>query len=387
MNKVIYQHLAVILVVILIQFYNNNVHAISLRQAPPEPPPIPTESDDKESSGKTSTTDYKIPTYPLPPVAALSPPSTMPFAIFDQEHSNGFTPPSQTITAANKVMEQNKQQHTKNGEGVAYEAPPLMEMSGPSGPAFSNRHTLHSVDNFLLRKDSVNPYCEYCKATMVKLQSNANFDEKLTCALFPFSGHKTCHAVVKSLKEMAEIKSIQTNGCVDRTSGMASIKKRCPPLVGCNIIKTNAGMPMCGSVVNGWGNLVTDSATNNNPPFAPPPAIDAITGSTNKYCDMCRSLISVYYEDDKIAPEKACQFAVPASQQEPCMKVQEPLKRNIVFKQIMKEGCIDTTDVNGPLEQKKCSPYIACNLIGDISGSVMCGTQRGILGKLKESKK
>ena len=53
----------------------------------------------------------------------------------------------------------------------------------------------------------------------------------------------------------------------------------------------------------------------------------------------------------------------------------------------MKEGCIDTTDVNGPLEQKKCSPYIACNLIGDISGSVMCGTQRGILGKLKESKK
>ena len=91
MNKVIYQHLAVILVVILIQFYNNNVHAISLRQAPPEPPPIPTESDDKESSGKTSTTDYKIPTYPLPPVAALSPPSTMPFAIFDQEHSNGFT--------------------------------------------------------------------------------------------------------------------------------------------------------------------------------------------------------------------------------------------------------------------------------------------------------
>ena len=40
-----------------------------------------------------------------------------------------------------------------------------------------------------------------------------------------------------------------------------------------------------------------------------------------------------------------------------------------------------------PLEQKKCSPYIACNLIGDISGSAMCGTQRGILGKLKESKK
>ena len=38
---------------------------------------------------------------------------------------------------------------------------------------------------------------------------------------------------------------------------------------------------------------------------------------------------------------------------------------------VMADGCIDTTDVTGPLKQKFCSPYIACNLIGDAVG-VLC---------------
>lgn len=379
MSKLMHRHLHIIAIILIIQYSGISIFAINLRQAPPEPPPIPSDS----SGAAGGTTDHVVPEYPLPPLPALSPPSTMPFAIFDQERSNGFTPPTETVIDSNKIEDQNKEQHTKKGAGLAFEAPPMLEMSGPSGPGFSNQHVLSSVDNFLLRKDSANPYCEFCKATIVQLDPSVKLDEKITCHFFPFSAHKTCHAVVKALHTIAEVKSIQKNGCVDRTSGMATIKQKCPPLVGCNIIKTKAGMPMCGTVVNGWGNLITDSATNNNPPFAPPPGLNAITGSTNKYCDMCRSIISVMHVHPTISPEKVCEFAVPSSQQEPCLKVQEPLRRSVVFKQIMKDGCIDTTDSSGALEQKKCSPYIACNLIGDVSGNAMCGTHRGIYGKLK----
>ena len=366
----------------------STVGAINLRQAPPEPPPIPAPGgqlvDQKGSSAKSE--QYIVPRYPVPPVPALSPPSTMPFAIFDQEHSNAFAPPAETVKSANKVVEQAEERKKAGQSPIAFQEPPTLEMSGPSGPAFRNRHTLHSVDNFLLRKDSANPYCEFCKATVVKLPTNPKFDEKQVCELFPFSSHKTCHKVVKSLSTVPELQKIAKNGCVDRTSGMARIRKTCPPLVACNIVGSKSGIPMCGTVMKGWGNLVKDTTTNNNPPYAPPPGLGSNTGSTNKYCDLCTSIMSVLSLDSKMSQQTVCDVAVPASLQEPCLYVQGPLKQNAVFKQVMADGCIDTTDASGPLKQKKCSPYIACNLIGDASGSVMCGTQNGIYGKLDSKK-
>eukprot|EP00944_MAST-04C_sp_MAST-4C-sp1_P004159 g4159.t1 len=378
------RHLTVAIATSMLCFLST-VGAIKLRQAPPEPPPIPAQAGDQKG-GSVKSEEYIIPQYPEPPVPALSPPSTMPFAIFDQEHSNAFEPPEQTVKSANKLVEQAEERKRQGQSPLEFQEPPLLEMSGPSGPAFRNRHTLHGEDNFLLRKDSANPYCEFCKATVVKLTTNPNFDEKQVCELFPFSSHKACHKVVKSLSSVPELKEIGNTGCVDRTSGMARIRKTCPPLVACNIIATKAGIPMCGTVMKGWGNLVKDTTANNNPPYAPPPGLGSITGSTNKYCDLCTSIMSVLSVDSKMSEQKVCDVAVPASLQEPCLYVQGPLKQNEVFKQVMADGCIDTTDVTGPLKQKFCSPYIACNLIGDASGSVMCGTQTGIYGKLDSKK-
>ena len=276
-------------------------------------PTNPAQAGDQKG-GSVKSEEYIIPQYPEPPVPALSPPSTMPFAIFDQEHSNAFEPPEQTVKSANKLVEQAEERKART-ESPSVPRAAFVRNSGPSGPAFRNRHTLHGEDNFLLRKDSANPYCEFCKATVVKLTTNPNFDEKQVCELFPFSSHKACHKVVKSLSSVPELKEIGNTGCVDRTSGMARIRKTCPPLVACNIIATKAGIPMCGTVMKGWGNLVKDTTANNNPPYAPPPGLGSITGSTNKYCDLCTSIMSVLSVDSKMSEQKVCDVAVPASLQ------------------------------------------------------------------------
>ena len=86
-----------------------------------EPPPIPAQAGDQKG-GSVKSEEYIIPQYPEPPVPALSPPSTMPFAIFDQEHSNAFEPPEQTVKSANKLVEQAEERKKQGQVPLAFKS-------------------------------------------------------------------------------------------------------------------------------------------------------------------------------------------------------------------------------------------------------------------------
>ena len=132
-----------------------------------------------------NTDDYIIPQYPLPPRPAASPPSTMPFAVIETEHTNAFTPPSETVNRF-KAPGSYKGDKKPDGDGdgskglnqtarmgdIAYDEPPttrnMMPLTAlPPGTDAPNE----------LRKDSVNPYCNYCIAYMVSLNKE-NGDPK-----------------------------------------------------------------------------------------------------------------------------------------------------------------------------------------------------------------
>merc|ERR1719183_2137452 len=103
----------------------------------------------------------------------------------------------------------------------------------------------------------------------------------------------------------------------------------------------------------------------------------AMIGSTNQYCDVCRSIVSVLVVGGKtgIPASEACK-TVPLSQVTGCEAVQSLIQRSHIVQTALASGCIDKT-LTGPLlgepQRPKCPPAITCNLISDVSGSPICG--------------
>lgn len=393
----------------------------NLPKVPVDPPQL--EKDEKEKP--MSVVDYEIPNYPLPPLPTASPPSTMPFANVDFSTINGFTPPSSEINsmetkgntptrgrASGVVGDKPYNTTVTSPDNIAFEAPPLTADVG-NNPIFPGLGT--NFDALLLRKDSTNPYCEFCKSYMQQLNNAEKSDNVVieACRPLPFGNHKHCHQALAPFPSIKMFDRIAKLGCVDRTSGMARIREKCPPLVACNIVPSKSGAPMCGTVLRGWGTLPRPEsnpgsgsgsgsgsgmltelpeetvAETVNPRFAAPPVMGAMIGSTNQYCDVCRSIVSVLAVGGKtgIPASEACK-TVPLSQVTGCEAVQSLIQRSHIVQTALASGCIDKT-LTGPLlgepQRPKCPPAITCNLISDVSGSPICGGVLEQYGQLKKN--
>ena len=346
------------------------------------------EASPSKPASKKSVSEYEIPQYPLPPRPASAPPPTMPFAVADTPRMNAFAPPSQHVNdfkvpgSYNGDKEKTKnpastqlKPNARTGD-IAYDEPPTTRnivppTAAPPGPG--------SDGTFEMRKDSVNPYCNFCMAYML------SFSHGLPnpCKAFPARSQEACKQVVAALSQQSEPARL-VNGCIDRTSVLAKVKgpKACPPIVACNLIKAGNGMPMCGVVANSWGawkDTNSDHLSTINPdplPNALPPG--RVSGASNPYCEICTFFMNLGGASmNKV--ENICMLMAD-SQQTDCLAVGAELKRNEDVHKIAKEGCIDTT---GGVEKKvsPCPGTIACNLIRDTTKGPMCGGMLGEFGK------
>ena len=361
-------------------------------KSPVSPPQLPPKVDVPPSER-----EYAIPKYPLPPAPTLSPPSTMPFANVDFSKENAFAPPSVKIELAGLQPGDKEPYNSTTGSpyGLMYEAPPLTKAVG-SKPIFPQL----SGDAVMLRKDSANPYCEYCKAFVDHLKVDGGDDAKAACRRLPLGTHRHCHRVIEAIAKQPVFKRLREEGCVDRTSGMARIRKDCPGLVGCNIVQSTSGSPMCGMVHRSWGTLVRKEEAKDgkkgeggnpppldiletvNPAYAPPPMVGAVGGSSNQYCDACRDIMTQLNKKKDSDGALACSM-VPLSQQTGCEAIQERIRRSPITKVMLESGCVDFSGPLGSAVLPVCPPAIACNLLPDVSGGPLCGATLGQYGELK----
>jgi hypothetical protein len=345
---------------------------------PSEPHPVP-----KIPSGHSD--DYTIPQYPLPPRPAMSPPPTMPFAQIDFQHMNGFVPPHSMVGKVNPQATLREGENTQDaqeadkasepgsdidGSNIPYEAPPITD-------AKSIGQTPGMDGTFELRKDSANPYCNFCIAFV-----NTNSVEG-ACKQFPDRSQENCQAIVSSLASNADMSLIKKDGCIDRTGPMAIVKKTCPGIVTCNLVKAGNGSPLCGTVFNSWGMYKQPnpsphpSAKNVEPaPYAPPPS--TLSGSNNPYCEMCAVYMNAA-DADRTNPTKLCE-SMSVSQQDQCLSVAKELRFNAKAKSIISKGCVDITGPKQSAVKTPCPGIVACNLMEDGSGGPMCGTALGQWG-------
>jgi hypothetical protein len=388
-----------------------------VNNAPPDPG-VASEAAASEVGAEAGNIDYQLPYYPLPPTPTLAPPPTMPFAKIDWPHENAFTPPSLTIKSASEaglesgleagnLFGEAGQEASEAGWNVPFEAPPLSESE--TGDKNVYRQHQGAGDN---RKDSVNPYCQYCQAFMRTVVSGgANKDD--ACARFPKTSQATCKTVGATLELKDQAVTTLMKGCIDRTGEMPIIKgeNECPPLVACNLMEADNGTPLCGMVRGTWGsfrvlknaegkpideqfpdgNLDTKyplRQRNNDFPnpdslsaYAPPPGLGAIPGASNPYCEVCMEVISVMQAKPESTVHDMCKL-MPQSMYTECMWVAKPLKSNPDAKKIVETGCKDHTGKE-IADAKPCPGEIACNLIEDSTGGPLCGTYPGQWGSVE----
>ena len=343
----------------------------------PNVPPDPGLPAGSEASSGGESTIYIVPYYPLPPTPTISPPSTMPFAYIDWEHENAFTPPSLTIISASEAgLDAGSEspqglagdEASEAGVVLPYQAPPMSESE--TGVKSQWRQHAGSGDN---RKDSVNPYCQYCKAFMATVMAGSA-DVDGACANFPKTSQATCKVVGKTLEMKEQAIVTLEKGCIDRTGEMPVQKgqKECPPLVACNLMEADNGTPLCGMVRGTWGEfrhvynangqIVEDQYEDGNlntkypvrdrnkkfplgddVAFSPPPELNVIPGASNPYCDLCQDIMSVLQKTPEATPHDACKL-VPASLYTECMWVSKPLKKNpdaLKIIEVSDGGCWD----------------------------------------------
>ena len=364
-----------------------------------EPNNKPSSSSSSDANKKPNPNEYDIPQFPLPPRPAGSPPPTMPFAVIETEHMNAFTPPSETRTRfkipgsynGDKKKDVNDDKGSNDGDGagaakglnlnarmgdIPYDEPPTTRNMIPPTklPPGSTSDGANE-----LRKDSVNPYCNFCIAYMATI-NQGNGD---ACSKFPARSQTTCKRVVATLKLQNEPLRLK-KGCIDRTGIMAKVRGpgQCPPIVACNLMRAGNGMPMCGIVINSWGawkdsNSDHLSTINPNPlPNAMPPS--KVSGASNPYCEIC-SIFMNYGAGTQKSNEEICSL-MSESQTTDCLAVVKELKRNVDVSNILKEGCIDTTSGKGN-KVNPCPGTVACNLIRDTTKGPMCGGMLEEFGK------
>jgi hypothetical protein len=306
----------------------------------------------------------------------------MPFAYIDWEHENAFTPPSLTISSASEAgLDAGSEspqglageEASEAGVVLPYQAPPMSE----SETGFKSQWRQHagSGDN---RKDSVNPYCQYCKAFMATVMAGSA-DVDGACANFPKTSQATCKVVGKTMEMKEQAIVTLEKGCIDRTGEMPVEKgqKECPPLVACNLMEADNGTPLCGMVLGTWGEFrhvynangqiveeqYEDGNLNTKYPvrdrnekfplgddvaFSPPPELNVIPGASNPYCDLCQDIMSVLQKTPESTPHDACKL-VPASLYTECMWVSKPLKKNPDALKIIEVRFLFETLVHGIL--------------------------------------
>ena len=351
----------------------------SAPNVPPDPGlPIGIASG-SEAGGESAI--YVVPYYPLPPTPTVSPPPTMPYAYIDWEHENAFTPPSLKIESSSEAgLEAGSEaplglageEASEAGIALPYQAPPMSESE--TGVKHAWRQHAGAGDN---RKDSVNPYCQYCKAFMGTVMSgSANVDA--ACANFPKTSQATCKIVCKTLEMKEQAIVTLEKGCIDRTGEMPMVKgqKECPPLVACNLMEADNGTPLCGMVRGTWGEyrhvynaegkLINEQHADGNLDtkyplkkrddifplgddvgFSPPPSLNVIPGASNPYCDLCQEIMSILQKTPESTVHDTCKM-VPASLYTECMWVAKPLKVNPDALKVIEVGCKDHTGKTTP---------------------------------------
>ena len=339
----------------------------------PAEPPLPNKPI------KSTVVDYKVPPFPLPPVPTASPPSTMPYANVDLRNENGFIPASVISSSKVDIEKENQKLQAKENLEFAYDSPP---MEAPS------RTRVAGADGTMeLRKDSTNPYCNFCVAYMRSKFGGGAAGEAVCKKQFPSRSLGACTTIMKQLETQVNAGTVaDLKGCIDRTGPMAivkdGVKSTCPPIVACNLIKAGNGSPMCGTVYNSWGMFKLpkqphpDPEKNADPaPFAPPPS--TYSGSGNPYCEMCELYINAGGKAGVTTSEEAfCTKNMATSQVTSCMSVIRQLKSNSLAEKMVSKGCVDLT---GEKEETKtpCPGILACNLISDDSRGPMCGSALG----------
>ena len=385
--------------------------------APPDPG-VASEAVASEVGAEAGNIDYQIPYYPLPPTPTLAPPPTMPFAKIDWPHENAFTPPSLEIQStaeagmeagleAGNLFGKSGEEASEAGWNVPYEAPPMSESE--TGKKDVWRQHAGAGDK---RKDSVNPYCQYCQAYMgTVMKGGANADE--ACQRFPKTSQATCKTVAATLELKDQAQTVLMKGCIDRTGEMPIIKgeNECPPLVACNLMEADNGTPLCGLVRGTWGSFRILKDKDGRPineqfpdgnidggyplrkrdgdwpsqdslsAYSPPPGLGAIEGASNPYCEVCMEAIHYMQKEPESTVHDLCKL-MPQSMYTDCMWVAKPLKTNPDAKKIVESGCKDHTGKEIS-DAKPCPGEIACNLIEDGTGGPLCGSYPGQWGSVE----
>lgn len=365
-------------------------HGYVQAQVPVDPPPLPSGSEMEEL--------YRVPVYPLPPTPTQSPPPTMPYAVIDWEHQNAFVPPSKSIGMTYEEAEagfetgwpHDKRKGTGGDTRMAsgsettpkeFEQPPLAKPR--ANPDMDKR--LVWIDQLMKRKDSLNPYCDFCASGFnVMNEKGDSASEDDMCKLQPSAFKGPCKVVAGTLKGHSFVKAMIAKGCIDKTGEMPQIKlaKKCPGLVACNVISSESNVPMCGMRVGGWGDLLPDGTheptyfhdfhdVSNG--FDPPPQVGA-HNTPNPYCGLCVEIFNALAAKKEATATEVCQWQ-PWSTHDQCMMLVPLLKANADFKGIAKDGCVDFT-TNAAGAQKgagECSGLVACNAIRGQDAFPMCG--------------
>ena len=362
---------------------------------PSEPPPLPAGSEMEEL--------YRLPLYPLPPTPTQSPPPIMPFAVIDWEHQNAFVPPSGAIGISASETEAGFESgwphdpKLSGAEGETlykeFEAPPLAK------PRLDGDRRVVWVDYLKKRKDSVNPYCDFCaQAFNVMNEKGESASESDMCKMQPEAFKPECEIVAMYLKGHAHLKPL-LRGCIDKTGQVGQIKmeKECPGLVACNTIPSEGNSPMCGMRLGGWGdflprdglyeNTLQHDAMDISNGFDPPPVVGTHS-SPNPYCGLCIDLITELSAKKDGDAATLCKNQ-PWSLHAECLHIVPMLKANSDVKGILKDGCTDFTAKQDGTEKGagECSGIVACNAIRGQDSHPMCGGYLFAFSKQKEAKR
>ena len=211
-----------------------------------------------------------------------------------------------------------------------------------------------------------------------------------------------CEHVQTILNQQTDFVSLRVDGCVDKTGPTpvehmpGPVEQRCAPLLGCNIIPSDSGYPMCGERLRAWGDYLPEKAASRKinpqqpvtlqaPNFAPPPFLGAYEG--NPYCEICAAImndlkVNDFVDKPKIGREEAeivCN-SLPNSMKYVCADFVPKLVASPGFKDIVENGCVDVTkDAKGEAATP-CPGLVACNAIASKGGRPMCGQMIGEWG-------
>jgi len=364
---------------------------------------------------------YHIPQYPLPPSPQSAPPPVMPFANLDLTESTvmGISPPVSTISAPGQEDDGGESAGGGEGEGeeggpappglenddvmdgsvgIPFESPPMkkddaVKYGGEEAPGGSG--VLGVDPKVFNRKDSPNTYCNYCLAAFGADIFTSG------CASLPKRLQAMCEHVQTILNQQTDFVNLRVTGCVDKTGPVpvehmpGPVEQRCPPLIGCNIIPSDSGYPMCGERLRAWGDFLPDVASSRKirpdmpdvfqgPNFAPPPFLGAYEG--NPYCELCSTIMNDLkvgdLQKDKIGREQAelvCN-ALPMSMRAVCADFVPKLVASPGFTDVVENGCVDVTKSAKGEALTPCPGLVACNAIASKGGRPMCGQMVGEWG-------